>query len=980
MDELLRPISTTYSTKKTQEEPLFTLSSSKQISSSHTPKATPPHAAKSTFSSSQDVLETLKSQPEYEDVISALEFVRSENPMHDGVHSQICKTLVAEIVPNYWPLFHQGSTDVPPSRDAGLLLAALKSLAGVNALVTELRVLIQEAKAETGGPKRPDLALSFGTLIDVMSLLLQPRDFVCSLWQNVAGGEAAMKKRLLAQQFVSMLAGGQIMQVTAEAEMLSGRDKDKSTWVSSGKEYSLWIARNVAVWHQRGVKDNGKICADIMSKTLRIGYPDAVFSEIFESLLLSSEENSPLFVELLGNLPTADQKRMFDALLNHLAISRLSEIPDTETQLNPKISAAAGLIRRMSASSPCYVDFLVTWLTSATGAGLGSGLAIRRAVIGALGYDREAISQVLNMSIEQFGDKLYMSHAPILQQEVHAQVVLLAAGYVFRQSSVKIKTLLRTNPYLPMVSNRLSSSNVRGRVLGMVIAETLSGLVDGANKLSFGMEETDADDVVWMKGLPKVVDEPGPITSLIRSRTSDITIPSGPPLAGPEKKPQKKKTEKVTVSKVKPIIEEIDSESEDEDLQAYAKPDSDAEDSEEDATLVTRNKPKAPVYIRTLLQYIRDTESYDKQKLALDNAALLVRRKANFGTEVADHIDELVSALLIMDDHFDIPDFYQKRLDAIVALVVAQPQLAGPILARDAFMGDFSLAQRASILSAIAIGIREVAGIDNSKYTALFPSKRLPAAMEDLYLTESARSSVTHASAGAALKPMSLTELDMITEDFTHRFVSPIAASAVDSQTGPDALKVETLSGRVTRKTTARPRIRAIPNTTAALIARSAFFPLTAHMQRAVHVHGSVFFQHPFLMATAVKTLAVCLHAAGPATLVLPQMISELWDILLALRTLAARHLNVLGSLFAAWATVLEVMQERQRELCEQYGRRIVETQEWAAEMFGKLRGGEGAGEENRVKMLVAAVLVRLREVVERYQALLWGEWGVGSS
>ena len=61
--------------------------------------------------------------------------------------------------------------------------------------------------------------------------------------------------------------------------------------------------------------------------------------------------------------------------------------------------------------------FVVAWLTSSSGAGIGWSIGIRRAVLAALAEDKESIITVLEKSLSQFGDQLYIRHSPILQQE-----------------------------------------------------------------------------------------------------------------------------------------------------------------------------------------------------------------------------------------------------------------------------------------------------------------------------------------------------------------------------------------------------------------------------------------------------------------------------------------------------------------------------------------------------------------------------------
>jgi telomere length regulation protein len=49
-----------------------------------------------------------------------------------------------------------------------------------------------------------------------------------------------------------------------------------------------------------------------------------------------------------------------------------------------------------------------------------------------------------------------------------------------------------------------------------------------------------------------------------------------------------------------------------------------------------------------------------------------------------------------------------------------------------------------------------------------------------------------------------------------------------------------------------------------------------------------------------------------------------------------------------------------------------LETQEWVGNVFERVGGGSEEGD--RVRMLAAGVLMRTREVVERYQRMLMGD------
>lgn len=523
----------------------------------------------------------------------------------------------------------------------------------------------------------------------------------------------------------------------------------------------------------------------------------------------------------------------------------------------------------------------------------------------------------------------------------------------------------------------------------MVVGEAISGLVDkGDKRLDFHIDETSLEEGKWYKGLADTADSVGRIDTLRQQGH-----------VGREKsvlRPQKPRAERPPIGRqpVPPkqgfIIEEVeDDDSEDDDLIPYAKPESDAEDSDDDPTLINRDKPKPPVYIRDLIRYLRDTDNYDHQKLALTTAPTLIRRKANYGTEVKEHAEELATLLVGLQDKFDMDNFYEQRVQGMIALVIAQPQVMGPWFAKTFFDGDYSVTQRASVLIVLGIGARELAGFEMSEYkdAASFPSKALPEAVERFYI--GAPSAGVQPSSSSSLKPLPINALETVAQSLTTGFLAPIAANAADAATGPDALKLSTFTSRLQQqgdssrntkaKGTRRPRVRAIPNTIAQLLYTSFFSPLTARFQAALRspasrTRGIIF--EPYLLSLYLKTTAIVLHAAGPSTLALPQMTAELWGVLLStgVRAHCVGDLAATRAVLFALLALLDVNEDRMRDVCQDLSREVVETQEWVAAVFEGIRGGDAAGEESDAKMLAASVLIRLREGMEKYRLFMVGD------
>lgn len=511
----------------------------------------------------------------------------------------------------------------------------------------------------------------------------------------------------------------------------------------------------------------------------------------------------------------------------------------------------------------------------------------------------------------------------------------------------------------------------------MIVGESLSALIDNKEKkLDFHMEETDTDEAQQLKNLTKVSDKPDSVDHILSdTQTQSISQhrkPAGTISKLATRKTKPKPKPPIATGKPKAIIQEIDSsdDEDEDDLVPYAK-DSDPEDSDDDATLVQRNKIKAPVYVRDLITYFRDSESYDKQKLAIQEAPVLIRRKANYGTEVSSHADELAGLLVGLQDKFEIDDFNDLRLQGMISLVVSQPKTMAPWFARTFFEGDYSLSQRTTVLITLGLSARELAGFEVSKHqpAAAFPSKRLPENMEQLYLDSS---NTPKALPSSQLKALPSNAIDTIAQSLTSSFLAPLAAEAADANTGPDVLKLQSFTARYKSTTKAKPRVRAIPNTTAALLATAFFSPLTAHFQVALRSSKPLIL-NPALLALYLQTLGIVIHAAGPSTLSLPQLTSELWDLLLAVRVHVLGDVGALKGWLVAMASLLEVNRGDMQKLCQSQGREVMETREWVAVVFERTRGDDG-GEENEVKMLAAGVLIRIGEAIEKYQALLMGD------
>lgn len=158
-------------------------------------------------------------------------------------------------------------------------------------------------------------------------------------------------------------------------------------------------------------------------------------------------------------------------------------------------------------------------------------------------------------------------------------------------------------------------------------------------------------------------------------------------------------------------------------------------------------------------------------------------------------------------------NFQKMRLQGMIAVLTAEPLKMGQWFSRTFYNGDYSMGQRASVLTTLGMGARELAGLAkedaaltgaNAKETT-FPSKRLPDRLHKIYALEAA--------------PM-----DALSAQLEKTMIQPMATSAADQITGPNALKVRTFSSRMEVE---KKRQKPIPNELAKIVAEGFFFPLT---------------------------------------------------------------------------------------------------------------------------------------------------------
>lgn len=91
-----------------------------------------------------------------------------------------------------------------------------------------------------------------------------------------------------------------------------------------------------------------------------------------------------------------------------------------------------------------------------------------------------------------------------------------------------------------------------------------------------------------------------------------------------------------------------------------------------------KRKLRRPVYVRQLVELLRDKDKPESIELALEWGEGLVRAKRGFGTEVYDNAVPVAAAALALANPFNLDDFEVRRQALVTALVACSPRNVPP--------------------------------------------------------------------------------------------------------------------------------------------------------------------------------------------------------------------------------------------------------------------------------------------------------------
>ncbi|CAL5868119.1 uncharacterized protein PFLUO_LOCUS2343 [Penicillium psychrofluorescens] len=952
--------------------------------------------------SSDEIINLLRSNPDREQlpaILAALDPFNKSSKAKDvdiripnPTTAQILQVLVSATIPDHWGSLDAKERKSKDSKTRAALLRCLSSVAGLGSIVAQVRSLTAAARGSVKEAQGSGSQLVIQDILTVLAALLEPEDFLSRLYADISVVyDHKTRQQAAWRELASLVAAGRILSTAAEALTLVDDSKPLSSisWVGNGSQYGLWLGGNVChlVSKLKPEDENAwGFAAFLLGRALSLGYTDQLVRKIYSGLLI--EPSIPdHFGMLLDHLRPSEQLVVVEAIFRDVQKKHFSEeLAGTITQpFTPDeiVNGVAALCAIVIGNRPFLKSQVLDWLSKSQGGSIQT-LGLRRALLATLATQEDALRSLLTRSLEQFGDKFHIKHVPIITQNANAQLILLAAGHLHRQTPTQLKEIGRTGIFLNSVSNRLAASSNRARFLGMIVGTGMSRLIEEPGKaMEFDLEEMRGEEAHRYLNLITVHDQVGSLESIKSIR--DLRQLPQPKATRSKRAPQAKgrpQTGKIVA------IEEIDDSDEetdeDEDLVPYEKPDADASDSDEDPTLVQRNKPTAPVYIRDLITYLRDTENIERYHLAIATAPSLIRRKTGFGTELIEQTEELALILVGLQNDSNAPQFHECRLQSMIALIVSQPLKMGRWFTAIYFDGDLSQVQRSAILTALGLSAREIAGNgdDDARMLGLpakgdtsFPSKRLAPALEAVYSSTPTESPIA-----------------TLTREMSRASLQPLAADAADAITGPNALKVRTFSSRmeVEKKRQERDaqRQKSIVKDLHKVLAEGFFYPLQGRFEvMMLQISSSSASSYnpffiPHLLTLFLQTLSLILTTAGPHTPFLAGLTQETLPLLLSLHsTNASSEPTVTAALLSLFLAVIDLNvasgSNGEERLVTEYATQVIELREWASQVFDRMppapKSDAKDDPQEQMRTLAAGVMVRTGEVMERYQGRLMG-------
>ncbi|KAF8559524.1 hypothetical protein OG21DRAFT_1452656 [Imleria badia] len=375
-------------------------------------------------------------------------------------------------------------------------------------------------------------------------------------------------------------------------------------------------------------------------------------------------------------------------------------------------------------------------------------------------HSSQAQEAFLFRLVDAWSASEHIRHSLLSRHQYISTLLLLVVTH-FPPSSNEVASIALSPSLVSAVGAYISHLDANVRRCGMLIAEVVASRV-GKN-LDFDDWEGDDDGTVWARRLRQLCSqrdidfEPLHEDNVVRGDDGE----PGPSLTT-ELKSMTAARQASIAGTSKPAQDVADYDSDD-SLTGYTSPSSsrspsptptELQEIEKDPTLhVGRKKIPRPVYLAQLGELVRNSgvgsseegQEADKIEMAINIGEGLIRRKRDYGTELAENAANLAYSFISLNNKFDLDDFDNKIQRIAIALVTCCPKISAQCMIEEFFKNQYSSTQRSVMLNALALGARELASLPiisqalqplTTQRTS-FPSKMLPPVLHQKYLVTS---------------------------------------------------------------------------------------------------------------------------------------------------------------------------------------------------------------------------------------------------
>lgn len=833
-------------------------------------------------------------KPRLKEILKELQHIGVPSPCNLRLYHE----LITVIVPTFWNGKINSEIDF-------LLAKCFSTLLGLKLLCVRLDNFVQEANLQN-----IHLVTVYLELLEKAFECIDLDDNCKLIWESTVLSDH--QKQSLWTEFIFFLGNFKITN-SMSAAMLTFKvyDDSKRLKASSMADYI-------------GVLSSKLAC--IISKPT-VKTPE-IYSKLFHYLLHSSNLKAfinPLIPltqkfcvqlqKLFADLTVSDQM----LFLNQLLLEYNTKYPTNfsySTARDDRITGSLATLLRLNFSSTHFLRLIEFYW------GVPTNLIIKRVevVCSSISYkesDKKELEKTVDSLFNIWSNAQFLRSYTLLAQESLTIYLLL---FIPKLEAKYLNNLSKSLMFSNAISCRLDSLDDDIRMHGMIMAEIISTYsgVGLSNPLAFDVPIMKTTKAKVLKSLSSLKDEFLPIEIL-----NDESVIA-------ETSIEKEETNVTHLEK--PVISKNDDLIRGDDLEPYDFPDIDSEDTDDDPT-VSRSKTHSPVYIQDLCKMLKDTESFEKQRVALENASKLIKRKSAFGTELRDHADELLQTLISLQNRFDLMNFDEMQMTAIVELLLTCLDICGPVICTNLFVSDYSMRQKILILSCISLAASKFNDDDNER---LFPSQLLPGNLHDQFYSPT---------------------IEKISDELERKLVFPVMSECKDYAEGPKFLQTRYIS-KQSEIESKKPLPKA--NRLSLKVDKSLFLLLTSGYMLASRKTA---FIEPLFLVYYLKTLGILFFETFTSKIEgANRMLREYIDVLNEVCRLRSDTPEVNEGLLFSFLAILEISSGR--TLANEFGKHLLFFEAYTKFLFESPDQGE------KVKSLSAAVLILFENKLSEFRTL----------